>query len=266
MAIENMTMSEQALSRFVKEGRGQGEGSTYVPGLTFRELRGVGRMHRFSSTCCGGRLIHLPSDLALATFLEEHWHPDACGFKEYFPHLDVDETVRIAKLIGAKHPVFEDGSPKVLITDLLVCRRVANRYLWSAVHTIGAQHGLRELAPSDRIKEELLKRKGIASRISFSRGMNSYRVRNLWFLFEYGEQIMAHGLDDQDRAAQRMILHRLRERRDIQMVDACRAVARSSSFTCAACVRAAIQLIAAKTIECSLDVPALLAQRARKIR
>lgn len=266
MKRDDMTMSEQARTRFAKEKRGDGDGREYVAGLTFRELRGVGRMHRFCSSRCGGRQVTVPSDQALGTFLKEHWDPDVRDLKEYVPILEVDETEHIAKLLGIRHPTFKDGSPRILITDLLVCREVANGCIWTAVHTVGLQHGGCDSSATDRIEAEYWKRKGIASRTSVSSGLNDIQTRNLWLLFQYNEQIIAHGLDEHERAAQGAVIQRLRAHRNTSVLEACHAAARANNLTRAECVRAAMQLIATRTIECSLESPVLLAQPARAIR
>lgn len=263
---EDKSMSEKARARFTREGRGTGEGADYVAGLKLRELRGVGRMHRFSSSRCGGRQIALPSDMALATFLEEHWDPETCELLELFPLLDVDETMRIARSIGVKHPTFKDRSPRILLTDLLVCKRMLNGYTWSAVHTVSASAGNAEASPTYLIEKEFWRRAGVASRISYTRGMNSPRVRNLWLLFGYSEQVVACGITGRERAAQEAVIRRLRTRRDARLRDACAAAACASKLTCAECVRAVLQLIATRAIECCLDVPLLLTQPVDSIR
>ncbi|WP_321818868.1 MULTISPECIES: hypothetical protein [unclassified Burkholderia] len=260
------SLSDKARVRFAKEGRGSGEWGTYVPGRTFRELRGVGRMHRFSCSRCGGRQIALPSDMALATFLEEHWDPRTRDLREYFPLVDVDETVRIARSIGVNHPTYRDGSPRILTTDLLVCKLESDNYSWTAVHSASARDCAAGMSSGWLIIREFWRRAGVGSRTTYSLGLNSFRVRNLWLLFGYGEQLVAYGLNDREQCAQEAVIRRLRRRNDARISDACSAAARASDLTRAECARAVLQLIACHAMECRLDVPILLEQSTGFIR
>jgi hypothetical protein len=263
---EDRSLSEMARARFARERRGTGERGSYVPGRTLRELRGIGRMHRFSSSRCGGRQIALPSDLVLATFLEEHWDRQTCELREYFPLLDVEETARIARRTGLQHPSFDDGSPRILCTDLLVCRRVSDSYVWTAIQVVSARHRDQEVSPAYRIRNEYWRRAGVDSRISYSSGLNSPRARNLWLLFGYGEQLVAYRLNARERVAQEAVIRRLRRHTDMRIKDACDAAARESGLTSGECVRAVLQLIASRKVECCLDAAVLLNQPTRSLR
>ncbi|KHK59478.1 hypothetical protein PI86_09140 [Burkholderia sp. A9] len=266
MAETDLTLSEQTKARFAKEGRGTGEGASYISGRTFRELRGVGRMYRFSSSRCGGRQIQLPSDQALVTFLEEHWDPDSCEFKEYFPLLDVDETAQIASSIGIKHPTYKDGSPRILFSDLLVCRHLSDRFVWTALHTVSSRSTADEPSREYRIAKAYWQRRGIDAREVRSDGLNTPRARNLWVLFGHSEQVAAYGLEEDEQLAHEALLRTLCAHRTLMIGDACQHVARKLGFDPALCVRAAHQLIATRQIACSLDIPHLLAQRAIQVR
>lgn len=260
------SLSEKAIARFTKEGRGTGEWGAYVPGRTFRELRGVGRMHRFSCRRCGGRQIALPSDLALATFLEEHWDRRTRDLREYFPLMGVDETERIARSIGVNHPTYSDGSPRILTTDLLVCKLESDDYCWTALRSVSVLDRADRVSSEWLIIQEFWRRAGVASRTAHSTGLNSFRVRNLWLLFGFGEQLAEYGLDGREQYAQEAVIRRLRCRSDSRVSDACGAVARASGLTRAECARAVLQLIASHAIECRLEAPLLLEQPTRSIR
>ncbi|MPV66880.1 hypothetical protein [Burkholderia sp. BE17] len=260
------SLSEKARVRFAKEGRGTGAWGTYVPGRTFRELRGVGRMHRFSCSRCGGRQIVLPSDMALATFLDEHWDRQTRDLREYFPLMDVDETVRVARSIGVRHPTYRDGSPRILTTDLLVFKLESEDHSWAAVQSVSARSGESGMSSQNLIVREFWRRAGVPSRAVYSLGLNSFRIRNLWLLFGHGEQLVAYGLTDREQYAQEVIIRRLSRGNDSRISDACGAAARASGLTRAECARAVLQLIACRAIECPLDVPILLEQPTGSIR
>ncbi|VAW79011.1 Transposon Tn7 transposition protein tnsA [hydrothermal vent metagenome] len=90
------------ISKWIKEGRGAGQGHEYQPWLTVRDLASRGRSHRiFGHTC--QRTHHLLSDLELATFLILEWNTTTVDIREQFP-LRIEDTVRLAKSSGIKHP------------------------------------------------------------------------------------------------------------------------------------------------------------------
>lgn len=260
------TLSGQARARSIQERRGSGERATYVPGRSFRELRGIGRMHRFSCERCGGRQIALSSDLHLATFLEEHRDQRTWDLREYFPLNDVEETVRIARAIGVRHPAYSDGSPRILITDLLVFRLESARDSWTAIHTVSARDEAAGMGAAWQIVREFWRRTGVDARIAYSDGLNSFRTRNLWFLFGYSERLAAYGVDDGQRSAQQAVIRHLCRRDCVRILDVCDAAAATCDLTRAECMCAVLQLVASRAIECDLDVPFLLDQPARSFR
>lgn len=265
MVNDAVTISERTIARFKKERRGTGEGRFYVPGRTLREMPTVGRTYRFSCSRCGGRQIVLPSDIALAAFLEEHWAASTCDVKPFVPLLDVDRTVSIGKQLGVKHPLFKDGSPRILFTDLMVCKREWGKYVWTAVEIVSVRSGTRKATIENQIKAEFWREACISSRVAHSSGLDTHRSINLWLLFGFAEQINAFGVGDRECLVHRAILHRLLANRADWLSDIRDAVARDLGLTQAECTRGVLQLIATRTIECSLDVPRLLAQSARNI-
>jgi hypothetical protein len=266
MAEDTATLSEKQQARFARERRGTGEGCEYVPGLTFREMRGVGRMHRFACSRCGGRQIVMPSDLMLATFLTEHARRTTCDLKDHFPVIDVEETVKIARSMGVSHPAFADKSPRILITGLLVCSSIGDRYEWKAIDTMSARPDGTQAGRGHAIIREYWRRRGISWQLARSNGLNDVRTRNLWHLFQLAEQMAAYGLDDQELVAQDALRQRLRARVYGTLLEACSAAAHASGLHKDNCVRAALQMIATGAIECALDVPVLIAQPVTALR
>lgn len=255
------TESERQRRLFQKERRGSGDGREYVPARAPREMAGGGRLHRFACTRCGRRQIVLPSDGILAVFLDEEWDSETCELKEYFPHLEVEKTLQIAKSLGVKHPALRDGSPALLVTTLLVYKQANNQFRRTAIDISSSRSKQCDFPSASRqIKAEFWRQAGVSYRIVYSDGLNSHRAKHLWDLFNVRERVLVRGLTDDERDAQDAVLRRFRARKDATLLDVCREAAYARGIPRADCVAAMRRLIALRLIECSLDVPVLLAQ------
>lgn len=123
MARRKYIIDEKRAAKFVKEGRGQGEGADYKPWLTIQDVPSHGRSHRLLGISTG-RIHHLLSDLELDLFLLLDWQPSTIDLREQFP-LDVDATQDIADCINVRHPRMPGTpQPMVMTTDLVQDRRV----------------------------------------------------------------------------------------------------------------------------------------------
>lgn len=103
--------------KWIKQGRGSGQGKYYQPWLTVRDLSSEGRSHRVLGTKTS-RTHHLLSDLELAAFFLFDWHPNVTDIREQFP-LRVEDTIDIAAQAGIKHPEVR-GTKHVMSTDFLI--------------------------------------------------------------------------------------------------------------------------------------------------
>ena len=110
-------LNQAQIDRRLKEGRGQGTGSSYKPFIYTYDVSSLGRSHRLFGRKCT-RMHHLLSDLELAVFLILDWSPSVIDIREQFP-LRVDDTVRIAEELGIRHASFK-GVNQILSSDFLV--------------------------------------------------------------------------------------------------------------------------------------------------
>ena len=76
--------SEKQQEKWIKEGRGSGEGSLYKPWITVRDIPSSGRSHRVYEYK-SKRTHHLLSDLELAIFLLFEWNERISDIREQFP-------------------------------------------------------------------------------------------------------------------------------------------------------------------------------------
>lgn len=103
--------------KWIKDGRGQGELSSYKPWLTVRDLASRGRSHRIYGHKTK-RTHHLLSDLELAIFLILEWNPFIQDIREQFP-LRIEQTEEIAQAASINHPTIR-GVKQIMSTDFYV--------------------------------------------------------------------------------------------------------------------------------------------------
>jgi hypothetical protein len=119
------TIDEKRATKFVKEGRGQGEGAEYKPWLTIQDVPSCGRSHRVRGNSTG-RIHHLLSDIEYDLFLLLDWQTSTVDLREQFP-LDRDATLDIAGRLHVRHPrAVPTAEPMVMTTDLVQDLRVGN--------------------------------------------------------------------------------------------------------------------------------------------
>ncbi len=119
MAKYRYAMDEQKIARFIKEGRGKGEGQDYKPWLKIQDVPSIGRSSRPYSHKTG-REHHFLSDIENAAFFFYHWSDDVVDIREQYP-IDRAVTQQIAKDMGVPHPADpQTGCQIVMTTDLLI--------------------------------------------------------------------------------------------------------------------------------------------------
>jgi hypothetical protein len=94
MAKRNYSNSEIKVQKWLKEGRGSGQGRDYKPWLTVRDVPSNGRSHRIFGHK-SQRIHHFLSDLELAVFFVLEWHQDTEDIREQFP-LRTEDTLAMA--------------------------------------------------------------------------------------------------------------------------------------------------------------------------
>ncbi|ABO25694.1 heteromeric transposase endonuclease subunit TnsA [Shewanella loihica] len=117
MAKSKYAPSEAKYNRWIKEGRGQGDGANYLPWLTVRDVPSDGRSHRVFGHKCQ-RTHQLLSDVELAVFLSLEWKADVVDIREQFP-LEREDTLIIASENGIRHPS-DSGVQLYMSSDFLV--------------------------------------------------------------------------------------------------------------------------------------------------
>jgi len=124
MAKRNYSSSEIKVQKWLKEGRGSGQGRDYKTWLTVRDVPSDGRSHRIFGHK-SQRIHHFLSDLELAAFFVLEWHQDTEDIREQFP-LRTEDTLALANDSGISHPAYR-GVPQIMTSDFLINTRNAQR-------------------------------------------------------------------------------------------------------------------------------------------
>lgn len=111
--------TEEKISLWMKNGRGQGQGPDYQPWIEVSDFASRGRSHRIFGRVTG-RVHHFLSDLERNAFMIYDFKDEVVDIREQYP-LYRERTERIAQDAGIKHP-FNSKSETALVmtTDLLI--------------------------------------------------------------------------------------------------------------------------------------------------
>ncbi|KUP25935.1 heteromeric transposase endonuclease subunit TnsA [Paenibacillus sp. DMB5] len=118
------TVQDQ-IKRWVKQGKGQGEGVNYTPWYTAKQVSSRGNTHRPKGIKNGREHLFL-SDWEYFYFLLLDWSNLISDFKEQYPLLDnqldnIEETIEIAKELNVEHPINPNTKElKVMTSDYLI--------------------------------------------------------------------------------------------------------------------------------------------------
>ena len=105
--------------RYLKEGRGQGEGSDYKPWIYIHDFPSCGMSVRVPGKTTG-RIHHLLSRNEEYYFYILDADPDVTDIREQFP-LRLTETIEIARRMNIRHP-WKGSFPFVMTTDFLITK------------------------------------------------------------------------------------------------------------------------------------------------
>lgn len=123
--------TEAKISRYIKEGRGQGELAFYKPWLTIQDVPSRGRVHRFMGWKTT-REHHLFSDLEFNYHCFCDWAENVVDIREQYP-LDRELTLKIAEDLDLKHPIdSKTNTPLVMTTDCFLTMREGSSIIYKA--------------------------------------------------------------------------------------------------------------------------------------
>lgn len=130
MAKRNRKYSVSKYEKWIKEGRGQGEGVNYKPWLKIQDISSKGVSTR-SIGWKSRRIHHFLSQLEYEYYLTLEWSPTVIDIREQYPLLPIERTIEIAKSLNIEHPN-ANGEFTVMTTDFYITLQTELGYTYAA--------------------------------------------------------------------------------------------------------------------------------------
>ncbi|MTI67147.1 MAG: heteromeric transposase endonuclease subunit TnsA [Firmicutes bacterium] len=120
MAKRQQKWNEKKLEKFIKEGRGQGEGKDYKPWLTVQDFPSMGIATRVMGKTTE-RMHHFFSNTQLKYFYLLEWEDSVVDIREHFPLLNIEESLDDIFDLNLNKFVDKDSEvPYILSTTFLI--------------------------------------------------------------------------------------------------------------------------------------------------
>lgn len=123
MAKRSRSNDQTTIEKRLKQGRGQGQGASYIPWLDIQDVASQGLASRIKGWKTS-RVHHLLSELETSYFYLLEWSLSVVDIREQFPLLPLEETLVIAEQCGIAHPKDpRNKEPVVMTTDFIITVR-----------------------------------------------------------------------------------------------------------------------------------------------
>jgi len=107
-------------NRYIREGRGQGEGLCYSPWVQVQDFASHGTISRIAGSKTG-RVHHFMSSMEKSYFYLLEWSDDVLDIREQYPLLDMELALDLAGKAGIRYPRDPvSGFPYVLTCDFMI--------------------------------------------------------------------------------------------------------------------------------------------------
>lgn len=184
--------NDSTIKRFLKEGRGQGEGATYKSWLQVQDISSQGRSTRIFGNMTTQRVHHLLSDLQLYYWYLLEFDERVIDIREQYPLLDYHElNIQLDHALEKKLFNTKTKVPHIFTISFLVTRIDGNNNPYYEARVIKMSSELEKKATIERL--ELLRRyfekKNIGFGIVTEKEINQQMSRNIgWALTAYDIQ------------------------------------------------------------------------------
>jgi len=120
MAKHSRCWNQSVLEKYLREGRGRGDGPGYTPWIRIQDFASKGVVSRVKGRKTG-RIHHLMSNNELAYFYLLDWSDYVLDIREQYPLLDLDCAINVAAQAGINYPTDRvSGYPYVMTCDFLI--------------------------------------------------------------------------------------------------------------------------------------------------
>lgn len=198
MPRKRIHWTEEKIEKYIKEGRGQGEGADYVPWLKVGDFSSQGRGHRIYDHKIG-RVHHFFSDLEANCYYRAIWSDSVIDIREQFPLLPRSETEQIADELGYRHPRgIGLKVNEVMTTDLLLTIQENGKTSYKALYVkCKAEFGNRRTCEKREIEERYWQNRGVSLGAVTEDSINPIMVKNIKLLLGHYVEPQLEGIDSQ---------------------------------------------------------------------
>ena len=198
----NTNWNEDKLNRWIKEGRGQGEGKDYKPWINVTDFPSQGRCARVKGIKTG-RIHHFLSDIQREYFylLEFDEANIIYDIRESYPLLDFYDVVQDTQDLNTKY--FKDkttGFPYILTTTFLITIKSPNGGIEYIARSVKAASELERKTTLEKLEMErrYWEVKSIDWSIITEKDINSVKVKNIEWVLSSIHVISDMGLSEQE--------------------------------------------------------------------
>ena len=165
--------------RYIREGRGQGNGAYYKPWITIQDFASRGMVSRVKGRTTG-RIHHLMSNYETSLFYLLDWSDEVTDICEQYPLLDLPKAIEISEKAQIHYPYDPvSGFPYVMTSDF--CITTPN-----GIETIAVKPSSEIVKPRVQEKLEVERRywanQEIKWRVVTEREINQTKARNIEWL------------------------------------------------------------------------------------
>lgn len=200
MAKRNTSWDTNKLSRWIKEGRGQGEGKEYKPWLTIQDYPSMGRATRIFGWTTQ-RIHHFFSDSQLKYFYLLDWEEKVVDIREHYPLLDLETVLedtadlKLDKFIDKK-----TKEPYILTTTFLITLLNPDGQKSFAARSIKYASELSKKTTVEKLEIErrYWTAKGINWGIVTNKDINDVRAKNIEWIHSAMTSDDCNGLSKDD--------------------------------------------------------------------
>lgn len=186
MAKRNTEWSQSKYKRYLKEGRGQGEGVQYKPWLITQDFPSMGTATRAFSQKTK-RMHHFFSNIQLMYFYLLDWEQSVIDIREHYPLHDLNNTLcnaedlRLDKFIDKKNSI-----PYIITTTFLITYLQEGKAKY-AVRSIKYASELEKKITQEKLEIErrYWKEKDADWGIVTNRDINMIKAKNIELLHSY---------------------------------------------------------------------------------
>lgn len=186
MAKRKRGFTREKYEKWLKEGRGQGEGVNYKPWLQTQDVPSIGNNSRLMGIKAK-RKHDFFSNNESNYFFNVEFADSVLDIREQFPLLPIEETINISQELGIKHPTDPNSQEEfVITTDFLitVVEQNSKKFLARTIKQFKDLNSKRQMEKFEIERRYWLKR-GINWGIVTEKEINKILANNIDLVYQF---------------------------------------------------------------------------------